>query len=483
MQIRLYRVFIVAFLCVLGLILSMFFPAMLDKDAILTFLVLSAILLPALFLLTRVKISDRVYSLFTAALIAVMFIIQLSDIEKGLYMQKSGDHEAVLTGVKELVLYGRFTESTLYYQMYPHQLFTTLFYAAANRLFTYAGMEGPVSHTATYVLNALLTNTGALLFYFGVKRLSCGRTAFVSTLLFSLYLGYYGAVKRVYTHQLSVVFACLVVFVMSRFVSEQRPKHRVAVSASLGGAIALAMSVSGVLALAIPAALIYILISSKGLKQTLAEITGVLFGFLLIIAAANGVYKALDIIDSTDAENMRIPYTHWIAVGLSEDGMYSEEDFQAMVTAKTKEAKNEYALTAIKERLKSRGFSESVRFFYNKEKLVWVGSSYGGFGAFALDRTAYNAAYRFLLITMLFISTLRLALFGSKDKRDCFSFAYIWIFGIFLFFIMWEVYPVYLFSSFPILLFASTRFLFDIDGYSGRKTKPGHKAARERASG
>ena len=465
MQKRLYSIFIIVFLCVIGIILSMFFPSVADGYTIILFFSLSAAILLTLYLLCRVEISDKTYLFMTAALIFLVFLLQLRDLKKGLFMQKTGDHEAVMTGVKELVLFGHFTESVWYYQMHHHQLFTTLFYAVLNRLFIYMGIEGPVSHTATYIANALLTDAGILLFFFGIRRIANSRTAFLTSLLFALNLGYYGAVRRVYPHQLSVVFACVAIFILCRLVSEERRIRRVILTILFGCAAALAMSVTGIFAIALPAVFIYILICGKRMRQTLTELAGLLIGFVLTTAIISGVYSALGVLDKANAKNMRLPYTHWIAMGLSENGVYLEDDFQAMINADTKDAKSAYAITAIKERLLSRGFFESLRFFYGKEKVIWIGGHYGGFKILSLSTSKYNVAYRLLLMTMIFASVLKLLLFGGRDKRDVFTAVYIWIFGIFLFFLIWEISPTYLFSSFPILLFASSRFLVDAEQF------------------
>ena len=437
-------------------------PEFLDKNILFYFTIFVVILVGVRLLCSKIN-SDRLYMFMSFGIVIIMFILQLLFLRKGFYIpSRTGDYEAIFTGVSELVNFGRFTDSNWYYLSYPHQLFTTVFYSIINRVFLSLGSNSIISLTATYVVNVVLIDIGIVLLFFCIKKATSSRTAFLSTLLSALNISYYGAVKYIYPHVLSVVFCCLVLFFMNRINDKDSNILRFFKAAILGCSIALAKSVEGILLISLIAVVIYVLVSKYTIKQILINLSGILAGFIILSISITGLYNLLNILDKTNEKDLRFPYTHWIAMGLSDTGMFQQDDFDAMIERETKEEKLEYTYNAISKRFSSRGFCESFSFFYGKVKTVWVGNYYG-LRLLNIDHRAYSIAYRSLLYLMVIVSTIVFIARRKKtDTKDLYAISYIWITGIFIFVLVWEVAPVYLFSSIPVLIYSASR-IWDID--------------------
>ena len=464
---KIYSIFQYLFLVLMGLVLSFILPALFSAAAVSYFCIMAAVFSGIFFILYRKNISDRVYAAVISVMTISMLVFQILYFRQGVYVPKPpGDPEAVYVGVKELVINGRFLESNWYYLAYPHQLFSTFIYAVANRVFVYAGMEGPISHFATYTLNAFMTCMGFVLFCLGIKRISDNKISLFSGFLFFVNLSYYSSVRYIYPHELSVFFICAVIFLSCVFFTEKRNKQRYLKAAALGFTTAVALSVEGIFAIALIAVAIVIMLLPRGTSRVISEILCLSAGFFIALLLINLLYASMSVIDRTDEEKYKFPVSHWIAMGLSESGMFNQDDYDIVIGSETKLEKQDQTASLIKERFTSRGLFETIGFYYNKEKTVWIGSFYGQ-SISAIDRSAYNKAYRGLLFVMIFLSQLFQIIQKKKayEKKDIenFAFAKIWICGLFLFFLIWEVSPVYLFSSLPIVIFAASQAFVNID--------------------
>lgn len=451
----LYKVFLYFFAVTMLLILALSLSAVLQtKDAL--FCLLGLLILCALVLwgLRKGKkfFTDRRCLMFALFCLGILLCVQFIYCSKNVFIPLKGDYEAIYTAVKEVVLYGKLTDSNLYFLHHAHQSFSMLIYSIFNYVVTKAGSIQPINVLATTFLNSILCCFGGLLLYYGTKRVLNARSALFTVLLFCLHNSYIASNVYIYCHALSVFFVCAVLFFFSYAATAKTKKAECWMFFFWGASIAVAKSVEGIITLSLIAALIYCLLTSKTIRMFFLRTALLIGGFAVALLMISASYRVLGIIDYTNAENEAFPYTHWIMIGLNDDGSYSEDDYQAMVHAETKEEKWEYAASQIKQRLKNKDFQELYELGKLKESKMWVGSQYGqNLGGL---NYAYNIAYKFLLYAGVSVGLIRCFIMDKKRKEsiDLNAFGFIWIFGIFLFALIWESSMIYLFSSMPLLI-------------------------------
>lgn len=171
------------------------------------------------------------------------------------------------------------------------------------------------------------------------------------------------------------------------------------------------------------------------------------------------VYNILGVIDYSQQDRYEFPLTHWIMMGQGETGEYCEDDYQATVSLESKQEKFEMHKEEIINRISSRTPVETIQFYAKKQRLAWIGGTYGASTSFP-DTYAYNFTYRILLV----LSILAGALYNLLKNRNpgFISFSQIYILGIIMFFCIWEVSPSYLFSSIPMLILCAVLSIYNI---------------------
>ncbi len=400
--------------------------------------------------------SDRNCKIFAGIFFACLFAVQVFYCLRYPYQPKTGDYEAIYTAVREFVRNGRLTDSNLYFLHHPHQRFSFFFYAAFNYLVTLGGRLGEINLTATTILNAILCCLGGCLLFVGVQKQAGSRCALLTALLFCLHNGYFASNNFLYSHALSVFFVCLTLCCFCFVVQEPEESRKLFLILLLGFAIGVAKSVEGIITISLVAAAIYFALNAKNFLNFLLRSVLLAAGFLAAVALISTGYIWSGIFDFTNAENEKLPLTHWIMIGLNEDGGYSEDDYQAMVNLPTSEDKRSYASQQIRERLQRMDVQKLLELCKLKEEKMWVGSVYG----YHLGSTAnrYNIGYKLALYVLILAGCVqKLSSWGHRRlvRIEPIAFGYLWIFGIFLFALLWESSTIYLFSSMPLLIFAA----------------------------
>ncbi len=385
-----------------------------------------------------------------ACIIALGFMVFVA--VQNVFVPSKGDYEAIYTAIKELNENGRFTLSLEYYLNYPHQLFSTVVYSFVNRIFMLLGSGVAVSPLWTSVFNCFLTALGICMITHAAKLLFSHKFAYLTLFMLLCHVSYYTCNIFIYPHVLSVFFLGMFLFAFA--LSKGEGKCRLVFSAFLGFTAAVANSVEGIFAIGLVAAVIFFLLKYK-LKESATRIAVVLASFVATLILVNIAYTSLNIFNSAQRDNASLPYYHWMMMGFSETGTFSEEDYQMSVGIETTDERSEAAKQELIKRIRSRTPSELYMFIMSKQVMAWSGENYG----VALSSNTNNilVAFRLMLIVGLMLSVT----LGFKQINHI-KFFEIWTVGIILFVCIWEVAPVYLFSSIPIFVIPAGNGYFEL---------------------
>ena len=466
LQSILYKIFLILFIPVMIIVLSLFPGDISEPKYIYYPVCLTAMFAGILWILknTGKKISNKYFYIILFVLALLLLFIHYNMFCKHPEFILYGDTKAMYSGFREISSYGELTGYLEYFLAHPHQLFTALFYGVLNRIFVIIGLQGPVNVAATVATNCILIVCGGVLLSCAVKRITNNIYGLFTMIVFCLFNSYWGCILYAYTHTLSVFFICLMVFCFAYFVKAENIKSKFLWVIASGISFAFCKSCEGITLISFVAALIYIIISFEKLKPMLIHIGTLVVSFILTLVVISGVYNVLGVIDYTQQDRYEFPVTHWIMMGLGETGEYCEDDYQATVSLESKQEKLEMHKQEIARRITSRNISEWIDFIKAKQHVAWIGGTYGAHTDFP-DVYAYNFTYRLLLVICILVGAVFSLISSLKlknNKIDFIAFSQIYTIGIFLFFCIWEVSPSYLFSSIPMLIICAVLSLHKI---------------------
>ena len=184
---------------------------------------------------------------------------------------------------------------------------------------------------------------------------------------------------------------------------------------------------------------------------------------VFVISSAINAFK---IADESEKEKYEFPLTHWIMMGLHDRGGYCDKDFWYTENSGNYEEKMQANIDKIEERLSDFGVFGMIKHLAKKIGYTWDDGTYfikqyidHGSNNFLRSFVTkspifylYALAYHFLMLVMIFVSYLG----GVKDNtRNPVTLIRIIIFGVFLFFLIWEARSRYLVNFTPMLIIAS----------------------------
>ncbi len=370
------------------------------------------------------------------------------------------DYRAVYLGAQQISAYGGITAEGNYYRMYPHQLFTAFCYGVMNRVFVLLGAPGPVSLTLSALANCLLTGLGTLLVYESVKRLLGCRAALLAFVLLFCNVSLWTQNVCLYPHSFSFIFLAAVLFCGSAALGGK--KRPALWCLALGAALSLASRAEGILLIGLPAMVIALVVRG-GVKPLARSLTALLLGFAAAAALVQGVYSGLQILDTANMENERFPLTHWIMMGLSEDGYagpgtFSHQDFGVMMRLPTAQEKAEYSREQIALRLEKHTPASLARHLAGKTLRVWRGGGYGSTLFSEETDAGLVRGWRLCMVLAAGLLGLRLIRACRPGHRGAAAWQLwigAWIMGIFFFVWLWESNMDYLHSSQAVLVMAA----------------------------
>ena len=346
----------------------------------------------------------------------------------------------------------------------PYLLIVTLFYKV-----TYL-VTGSFSRTPIIVFNVLCINLAVLLTVLLSRRIFGERKALLTLLFCLLFAPYYTFAPYFYTDSFSIPFTVGTVYAFVAAI-QSSGKKKLLLLLLCGALCCIGFKIKGSLIILIPAFIIYLLLQ-YGFKRCLKMTAAFLLSFVILLASYTGIVKASNIIPEDVSQRWQYPYTHWLMIGLNDYGAYTLEDNHYTYEYEGIEAKTQANLEEIQRRFEQKGFWGTV--LHVGIKAVWThmdGTYYIANyledyqercalhslvlyeGRFHPVFYAYSCGFQlFLLFIMAY--TARRA--WKRRERDITTLFRIAVFGMFLFFLIWETNARYPYNFTPLYLLIAT---------------------------
>ncbi len=305
---------------------------------------------------SELKTRIRKHAGIIIALLSLLFFSAEVLYAASAFFYSDWDPAGVLDCVYKL-LRGRSGEINIdYFSAHPNNLMLVCTYLAVLRAAALFGTESVIS---IVFLQALLFSLGGVLVFYIVNDLLSLKAAFLSYLLYTLWIGFNPYLLITYSDAVGLIFP-LVLFRLFQLVLRKDRGKAVIPTASVAGVFAgLGYAVKPQTVIVFIAGIIvtaFVFFLRKDRKQFYAVIAAVFMFPVVLITVNNAIYPSLGLeLDKAKS----FGFSHYIMMGLNPetDGVYSNEDTEFTNSIKDPSERRAENLRVTEERLKEYGIS------------------------------------------------------------------------------------------------------------------------------
>lgn len=376
-----------------------------------------------------------------------------------------------------------------YFYVYNNNMGYGLLLSTIFSLINLFGINNPVIFGAAGILlNILFIDIAIIYIYKIIKKYFSAEYTKLFILLLLLFTPYITYTPIFYTDTLVLPFAAASIYYLLAVMDKEYTTKKLLF---IGLLIGLGYCIKQTMIIILIAFIIsYLLISNKEtIKVKLLNILKILIIFIIPIILLN-VYVSVKF-DQERLDAKSIPVSHWLMMGLNDNGGYNQADVDYTKSFKNKQLKKEANIKEINKRVeKLISNKQAINFYTNKIKYTWGdGTYYAPQKLSANPRNSYKeknyilpsdsnqnklfillSQTRHILMLVLIIIGCLLRTELTDKQKNMQLLLNISIFGIFLFCLIWETRSRYLIIMTPALMLASFLGMISLSNYlKGKK--------------
>jgi|AGTN01.3.fsa_nt_gi 4-amino-4-deoxy-L-arabinose transferase and related glycosyltransferases of PMT family len=321
------------------------------------------------------------------------------------------------------------------------------------------------------ITNALLLTTTALMAALICKRLFGITQSVMALVCILLSPPFYFMAPVFYTDSLSMVFPVLVIYLYLKYADSTTHKNRVIFAMLMGLSCGVGMLVKFTVVIALVAVIIHHMLTNRMISSL--RITAISAACVTAVLLSFNAYFYSAHLDRACVEELEVPYSHWIMMGLEGNGRYNPSDYEFTLSFDDKEEQKAAISDRIKERIKDRGLLGMLSLFYEKGIIIFGDGTYAQ-SDFLDDNPANDTALhsyilydgehyqtyqylcsgvRFTLQLLMLISAYGTLLQRKGTYENMLPL--LCMFGVMLFFMIWEVTGRYSTNFIPMTVIAA----------------------------
>ena len=436
--------------------------------------IIGAIIILAILLMLKFmfnKLSDKtlvkISAVFAMVLIIlqVIFIIYCRVIPSWDFGVVFNDAYKIANSVFELPEY--------YYKFYPNNIGALLMYTALFKFISLFTVNKMIYLIVGSVFNIMMIDGALLITYILIKKVFNLKMAAIFSFLSIFIVPLFAYSPILYTDTTTMIFPMAIMLLLYNY-NESKSNARAWYLIGIGMLGALGVILKTNIIIALVAVIIYIVCTNKIMKSLINNII-IILSFLVIFSFYKVIANYVMPIDYNEAG---LPMTHWVMMGLKNNGAFNADDVEFTKSFNDKEKAKEANIDEIKTRLSHYGFKGYIEFLSRKTKFTWNDGTYYSINKLCRQPLEDNKVEEYVtgeknhmliylaqmshivLITLIFISSI--AAFKYGDKHKIVQCAQIAIFGVFLFLIIWETRSRYLVCILPMMMFAAIGGLYSL---------------------
>ena len=314
--------------------------------------------------------------------------------------------------------------------------------------------------TGSIILNVLI-----------VRKITNFKVAHISIVLSVLNIFIYWQAPVFYTHTLVIFFISATMYTYLCLKTAETKRMQIILWILLG-VFAACTYIIRPTALAVALAILIenILKFRKG--YSVKVLSSVVFCLILIVSF-KGITTKLNL--STDNEIEKIPYTHWVKMGLNKDtyGVWNQADADYIDDENIKNTKdlNEHNKEVIVQRFNELGVMGYVQHLNEKITREWVSSQFSMYrigqwfeqkndkvtnfvSNYSTTKYEIVTIYSYVIKLFVYIAVMAaVILYTKKDEKESevIRIAMISTLGVFTFLLLWETAPHYTYEAFAFM--------------------------------
>lgn len=421
----------------------------------------------------------------------VMFLLQV--LMGYLLMYEPGsDLKAVHSFAKGVAATGSFSNT---YDLYPSAQGYMARYPNNNGIFLLLTgyyrvlylIFGKVPLSGAIFLNVIALSASVFFIYQTAKKIFSAAGAFLTFLLCFFFLPFYTYTPFFYTDTLSMPFVIIPLFLYISALKTKRTAGRYIYLILSAALVFAGYSLKGSAAIILIGAVVFLFLSVPA-KRAFACMSTVIGVFLVCMLAFNSLVAVLNFAPPEQLNERQYPVTHWIMMGLKGNGGYNRADSNFTDKSGTYDEKKAANIEEIKKRLKDYGPVGLLSHLTEKGTWTWSDGTYyisnhiwnephrpNILHQFLLRNGRYHGSFVFAsnmfhLMTLLMICLSAL----TSIIRPRMNFSVLLkglIFGVFLFFLVWEARPRYLLNFAPVYLLVAADGIIAVADFKWKRSK------------
>lgn len=357
-------------------------------------------------------------------------------------------------------------------------------------------LTGTYSQGLVMTLNTLVINLSILLTVLTARRIFGYRKAVFTLLLCAVFTPFYTFAAYYYTDTFVMPVLIGAVYAFSAALQQEKRVKKIVLLVLCGALIGVGFWFKATVAILLPAILLYLLLE-RGFKRMIKTLAPLLLAFVLVFASYTAVLKTVNIIPDEVSDRYQYPYTHWVMMGLKDQGAYNPEDSDLTASYPSKAEKTQANFEEIKNRIAEKGFFGMIYHLGFKATWTWMDGTYY-VSCYLADYqhhtplhslVLYDGRWRFFyygiacgfqlfLIFMMAYSAWDAA---RKRRMDLTLMLRIAVFGLYLFLLLWETNSRYPFHYAPLYLLLATDGVAAFVQRKKKKRQPKEGEAHETA--
>lgn len=369
---------------------------------------------------------------------------------------------------------GSISCNNIYYNYFSNYSNNNMFVMTLTLLFKFVSLFGVTDFLLVGIIfNALSIFISIVIIFFTVKTLFGLKKAVKTLLICVLNPIFYSMIPWIYTISMSLPHISLILYLCVLIYKCETNKKRVILSAVLGAFSAYAFLFRVTSIFPVLAFLYIIIINIKFNRQSIKRILLTFFTFVIMFSI---VFVPLKMYSNSNFEKTlenNFPITHWIMMGVHNNGKYNYQDSSFTASFKTYDEKKNANIKEIKKAIASYSVIDFVSHAINKIGITWSDPKCGYLSRLQQNRE-YSGLYNLIagsdnFIFLLYCQIVRLTTFifvlisiikqmriKNKDKQSKLIPITITLLGAMIFYIIWECKAAYSVPFMPVMMILYT---------------------------
>ena len=341
-------------------------------------------------------------------------------------------------------------------------------------------LTGTTSHLPLTVLSTLSINAAVLMTVLTSRRVFGERKALFTLALCALFTPYYTYTAYFYTDSYSIPFVIGTVYAFVAAVQTKTRLKKLLLLLLSGALCFIGFKIKGSVIVLLPALLLYLIIK-YGIKRAAKTGAAILLSFCVLFASFTAALKSSNIISEESSERYQFPPTHWVMMGLKDFGAFNDPDSDFSKSLSSKTERQQENLKEIAKRISDKGVIGMAGHLGGKVVWTYMDGTYyiANYlshykhwtplhefvmydGKFRFPFFACCFGYQMFLMSMIAYSGLYSRRKGKAGLTLLFRIA---VFGMVVFFMIWETNARYPFNFTPLYMLTATEGTF---GFSER---------------